>query len=144
MTTHDSKACCERPAALSEGYSPRGSYQTLASTRCYITGPRDAKKAVYFIYDVFGFTDPTLQGADILASRGKEEYLVVVPDFFDGKPVQPEWFARDTEEKCQKIADFMAGIADPKPHIERMDKVLNAAKDEFSNVKGWASIGCEV
>ena len=65
-----------------------------------------------------------------------------MPDFFDGNPVQPEWVARGTEEKRQKVADFMAGIADPKPHVERIHNVLEAAKDDFSNVEQWASIGC--
>ena len=143
MSTHTSKACCETPAAVSEGYAPKGTYETFSNTKCYITGPKFAKKAIFFVFDIFGFTEQTLQGADILASGGKEEYLVVMPDLFDGKPVQPEWFARDTEEKKQKVAQFMAGIQDPQPHIDRIQNVLEAAKGGFSRVEKWGAIGCK-
>ena len=144
MTTHTSKACCERPVAVAEGYTANGAYQTLANSKCYVTGPRDAQKAVYFLFDVFGFTNPTLQGADILGAKGKEPYLVIVPDLFDGKPVQPEWFAdKDKPEHQQKIGEFMSKLQDPKPHIERVQEILKAAKEEFKSVESWGTIGCE-
>ena len=144
MTTHSSKACCETPAAVSEGYTARGAYQTIANTRCYIAGPKDAQKAIYLIYDVFGFTDPTLQGADILASKGQQKYLVIVPDLFDGQPIQPEWYANEEEEENKKkIAEFISKIKDPKPHVERALEIQASAKEEFNSVESWGVIGCE-
>lgn len=139
MSTHESKACRERPpAAIDEGYTPKGNYETYANLKCYVTGPKDAKKAIYFIYDVFGFEMPTLQGADILSSTG---YLVVMPDFFDGAPVKREWFARDTEEKKEKIAQFMTRISDPKPYIEKVYAILTALKQAY-HAESWGAIGC--
>jgi dienelactone hydrolase len=141
MSTHTSKACCERPAAVTENYTPQGTYQTVGNTKCYITGPKDAYKAIYFIYDVFGFTNPSLQGADILASQGKEPYLVIMPDLFDGKPVQPEWFA-DREAHKDKISAFMSKLQDPEPHVKQVLDILVAAKEEFKDVQSWGAIGC--
>lgn len=144
MTTHTSKACCERPAAISERYNVKGTYQTIANTKCYIIGPKNARKAVYFIYDVFGYTSPTLQGADILTAKGKEQYLVIVPDLFDGRAVQAEWFAdRDKPEHRQKIAQFMSRLQDSKPHVQRVLEILKAAMEEFTSVESWGTIGCE-
>lgn len=141
MTTNSSKACRETPAAVSEGYEAQGSYQTISDTRCYIIGPSDATRAIFYLYDVFGFTEQTLQGADILASKGTRPYLVIIPDLFDGKPIQPEWFARDTEEKKQKIDDFMAAIRNPTPYIERIHRIFDAAVQKFPGVERWGTIG---
>lgn len=141
MTTHSSKACCERPpAAQAENYSPKGTYETHVDLSCYVSGPRDSKKGIYFIYDVFGFQAPTIQGADILSSTGN---LVVMPDLFEGKPIKTEWFARDTEEKKENIAKFMDRISDPKPHIEKLNAVLASLKQAFPTVENWGAIGCK-
>lgn len=93
------------------------------------------------IYDVFGFTSPSLQGADILALKGREPHLVIMPDLFDSNPVQPEWFA-DKEAHKDKISAFMAQLQDPKPHVERVLEILAAAKEVFSGVESWGAIGC--
>ena len=52
-----------------------------------MTGPKDADKAIVVIYDIFGYFDQTLQGADILATCDeKHKYKVYIPDWFKGKP----------------------------------------------------------
>lgn len=138
MTTHASKACCETPpTAHATGYTAKGTYSKHADLDCYITGPRDAKKAIFFIYDVFGFQEPTLQGADILASGG---YLVVMPDFWEGKPLLKEWFA-DRERYKVEVEKFMARIQVPKPHIAKLDAVLASLKDSFPSIEKWGTIG---
>ena len=59
-----------------------------------VTGPDDAKKAILFIFDVFGYFPQSLQGADILAnSDDHQKYKVFIPDWFDGKPCPIEWYA---------------------------------------------------
>jgi len=51
------------------------------------TGPSSAKQGILLIYDIFGFFDQTLQGADIIAhSDNEHQYQVFMPDFFDGSP----------------------------------------------------------
>ncbi|KAK5117214.1 hypothetical protein LTR85_008982 [Meristemomyces frigidus] len=139
MTMHASQACCETsPAAFADDYASKGTYETYSNIRCYVTGPRNAKKAIYYIYDVFGFQSPTVRGADILSSGG---HLVVMPDFFDGKPMKPEWFARDTDLNRLDIANFRKGIADPKPYIEKVHVVLGELKEAFPTVDKWGAIG---
>ncbi|KAF2173670.1 hypothetical protein M409DRAFT_61980 [Zasmidium cellare ATCC 36951] len=104
-STHSSAACCSTPVPKATAdYTPKGTYQTLANTKTYITGPASATKALFHIYDIFGFRTPTLQGADILASAG---YLVVMPDFFAGSPAEPAWM--DGSEEGGKNIGFCWG-----------------------------------
>lgn len=142
MTTHASAACCSRPTAIATDYKPTGQYQTVGTTNYYITGPSGAKKAIFFMYDVFGFTPQTLQGADILAGKGKEPYLVMIPDLFDGQPAQAGWFARDTEEKKAKIAEFM-GRLNAEAHVNSVLQCAGEVKGKYDAVETWGAIGCK-
>lgn len=63
-----------------------------------VTGPDDATKAIVVIYDIFGYFEQTLQGADILAHSGEQKYKVYIPDFFKGDPCPIEWY-----EKCTLV-----------------------------------------
>ncbi len=57
-----------------------------------VTGPADANKAIVLIYDIFGYFDQTVQGADILAyGDEKQKYKVFIPDWFKGEPCPIEW-----------------------------------------------------
>lgn len=67
-----------------------------------------------------------------------------MPDLFDGKYAQHEWMARDTEEKKQALSNFLAGLADPAPHLENVHKELDAFKKAFPTVERWGSIGCKL
>lgn len=81
------EACCNIPPVVSKGYKPRGSYEEIGGMKTYVTGPADATKGILVIYDIFGYFDQTLQGADILAySDDKQKYRVYMPDWFHGKP----------------------------------------------------------
>jgi hypothetical protein len=52
-----------------------------------VTGPDDATKAIVVVYDIFGYFDQTIQGADILAySDHHQKYKIYMPDWFEGKP----------------------------------------------------------
>lgn len=52
-----------------------------------VTGPADATKAIVIVYDIFGYFDQTIQGADILAYGDKnQKYKVFMPDLFHGVP----------------------------------------------------------
>lgn len=92
-----SHACCTVPPVISKGYDAKGTYTTIDGMKTYVTGPSDAKKALLVIYDIFGFKDQTIQGADILATSDKEnQYKVFMPDFFEGKPVDISDYPPDT------------------------------------------------
>lgn len=59
----------------------------LLATTTDVTGPKDATKAIIVIFDIFGYFDQTLQGADILAhSDESQKFRVFMPDWFKGKP----------------------------------------------------------
>jgi hypothetical protein len=55
------------------------------------TGPSDATKGIVVIYDIFGYFDQTVQGADILATSHEQKYQVFMPDWFKGEPAPIEW-----------------------------------------------------
>jgi dienelactone hydrolase len=138
--THTSAACCDAPISRSASkYSARGTLHSIVDTSCYISGSSDASKAIFFIYDVFGLQNPTWQGADILAAAG---YLVIMPDFFDGEAAKVEWMDLPDEEKKAKLGSWMGKIADAKPHIARIHRILDAAKARYPSVQGWGAIGC--
>jgi hypothetical protein len=43
--------------------------------------------AIVIIYDIFGYFDQTIQGADILAFGDEQnKFKVYIPDWFKGKP----------------------------------------------------------
>ena len=53
----------------------------LSSRKIDVTGPADADKGIIVIFDIFGFFDQTVQGADILAtSDDHQKYRVLMPD----------------------------------------------------------------
>lgn len=56
------------------------------------TGSKDAKLGILVVYDIFGFFNQTLQGADILAYTDKDrQYQVFMPDFLEGNPADVSW-----------------------------------------------------
>lgn len=58
-----------------------------------MSGPANASKALFFVFDIFGYFPQSLQGADILATSDKDHnYQVFMPDFFDGKPADISWY----------------------------------------------------
>lgn len=73
-------------------YSPPSEESLSLSPFAYcafsdVTGPADATKAIVVIYDIFGYFDQTVQGADILAyGDDHHKYKVFMPDWFRGKP----------------------------------------------------------
>ncbi|KAK3338627.1 hypothetical protein B0T25DRAFT_561220, partial [Lasiosphaeria hispida] len=76
-----SEACCNIPPVVSTGYDAKGSYGEVDELKTYVTGPDDASRGIVVIYDIFGYFDQTIQGADILAtSDAHQKYKVVIPD----------------------------------------------------------------
>lgn len=64
-------ACCKLPAILSD-YQSHGEYVELNGMRTYLVGDSTADKAIFVIYDIFGYFNQTLQGADIMAHGDTE------------------------------------------------------------------------
>ncbi|KAK9753440.1 hypothetical protein K7432_017962, partial [Basidiobolus ranarum] len=77
-----SKACCSLPPVVSN-YAPKGTFEQIDDLPVYFVGPKDAKKAVVVIYDIFALHPNTHQFCDILGEIFN--FRVAMPDFFRGK-----------------------------------------------------------
>jgi hypothetical protein len=69
-------------------------FWTLAHDRLLpdVTGPDDATKGIIHVFDIFGYFDQTVQGADILASSDDHhKYKVFMADWVNGDPANIEW-----------------------------------------------------
>lgn len=153
------EACRTIPPVIPQGYTPKGTYQTLASLNTCtlpspplspfyphaltikpdITGPRDASTAIIDIYDIFGLSPQTIQGADILSIRLNA--LVLVPDFFHGDGAKHEWLPADTEEKMSKLMGFVGSKADIPTNAGVLVEAVKVYRETFSSVKTWGSLG---
>ncbi|KAL6694778.1 Alpha/Beta hydrolase protein [Trichoderma pleuroticola] len=110
-----SAACCNIPPIVSKGYQPKGSYEEVGGYKTYVTGPADATKAIVVIFDIFGYFDQTVQGADILAyGDDHHKYKVFMPDWFRGKPCPIEYYPPDTPEKQEALGKFFGEFPPPK------------------------------
>lgn len=135
-----SKACCTLPPAVAEDYTTKGSYETIGGLKTYVTGDKTASKAIFLLYDIFGYSPPTLQGADIISAAG---YLLVIPDLLNSRLAQAQWFSSTAEEDVKTKNEFMAYIGDMPQHLQRFKTSLAALKSEYKSVEKWGSIGCE-
>ena len=109
-----------------------------------ITGPSSATSAILMVYDVFGFSSQIQQGADILAYGDKDhEYLVVMPDFFDGKPADISWYPPDNKEKEEKLGGWFKEHGPPAKGVARVPKIVKEIEQNHSNIKSWGIVGYE-
>lgn len=136
-----SEACCNVPPVVSKGYKPKGSYEEIGGYKTYVTGPADATKAIVVVYDIFGYFDQTVQGADILAfSDAHQKYKIYMPDWFEGKPCPIEWYPPDNEEKQKGLSNFFATFPAPKV-AGKVPAYVDAVKQHNSTVTKFALIG---
>lgn len=136
-----SAACCNIPPVVSKGYQAKGSYEEIGGYKTYVTGPADATKAIVVIYDIFGYFDQTLQGADILAySDDHQKYKVFMPDWFNGKPLPIEVFPPQTDEQQKQLGDFFGTY--PPPKIAGLvPDYVKAVKDKNSSLSKFGILG---
>ncbi|KAI9276153.1 Alpha/Beta hydrolase protein [Sporodiniella umbellata] len=112
------KACCSIPA-VSSNYAPVGSLEEIGNLSVYTVGPKDAKKAVLVIYDIFAMHTNTKQFCDILAQHCG--WKVVMPDFFRGDD------ANDRMGDIPAMLEWLKKIGDIEvitPDIQRVEKHL--------------------
>ncbi|KEF62863.1 uncharacterized protein A1O9_00836 [Exophiala aquamarina CBS 119918] len=134
-----STACKTTPAIVLEGYKPRGVYETVSGLNTYVTGPKNATSGIVDIYDVFGFSSQTLQGADILAARTNS--IVIIPDFFNGESVSHDWLPADSEEKKTLLTKFLSEKAAYPQNVGLLLGVAEDCKKRFPCAKKWAAFG---
>jgi len=136
-----SQACCNTPAVVSKGYQPKGDYIEVDGLKTYATGSKDAKLGILVVYDIFGFFNQTLQGADILAYTDKDrQYQVFMPDFFEGKPADISWYPPDNKDKEEKLGEFFKTQAAPPKTLPRIPKIVEDL-GKSRGIEKWAVIG---
>ncbi|KAK4227538.1 hypothetical protein QBC38DRAFT_477692 [Podospora fimiseda] len=134
------EACCNIPPVVSTGYSPKGTYEEVDGLKTYVTGPADATKGIVVIYDIFGYFDQTVQGADILAISHHEKYKVFIPDWFEGEPCPIEWYPPNTEEKQKSLGAFFG--KNPPPGVAaKLPAFVKALGAKNPSIKSWGVLG---
>ncbi|KAL7746604.1 hypothetical protein RI367_008004 [Sorochytrium milnesiophthora] len=106
MTATLSDTCCSLPPVQSD-YTPKGDKIKIGELDVYTVGPKDAKHAILFLYDIYGNHASTYQTADLL-SHGLNAHLVL-PDYFGsakppmekGIPAVMEWLADYSWDKLK-------------------------------------------
>ncbi|KAF4621529.1 hypothetical protein G7Y89_g14546 [Cudoniella acicularis] len=148
-----SAACCSIPPVVSKGYEAKGKYETIGGLKTYVTGPADATKALLYIYDIFGYFPQSLQGADILATAGKEHnYQVFMPDWLEGNPADISWqqgknadfgkrYPPDTKEKGEKLGNFFQTTGAPPKTAQKVLGFLKEIEKTNLNIKTWGIVG---
>lgn len=138
-----SKACCSIPPVVAKGYQAKGEYKTINGLKTYVTGPESASKAILVVYDIFGFFDQTLQGADILSTSNEKKYRVFMPDFFEGSPADISWYPPQTDEHKQKLGNFFQTQAAPPKTLSKIPQVIEEANKLAPGGKGfeWSILG---
>ncbi|KIW26152.1 uncharacterized protein PV07_09272 [Cladophialophora immunda] len=140
-----SEACHSVPTVVPKEYTPKGNYETFAGLKTYITGPSttNPKIGIIAIYDIFGISPQTLQGADLLSSATQfnDSAVVLVPDFFNGSGVQFDWIPTDTEEKKLLFGTFMAQKAGIEKSRAALLEVVGECKAKLPTVEHWGVYG---
>lgn len=108
--------------------------EKVGELEAYVIGPKDSKKAIVVVYDVFGYWPTTKQGADLLAEATKAR--VVMPDFFRGDPFPQEKFPTDSDEKKQSLQAFFGKQGNFQARKPELDAVAEALKKD-----GAAKVG---
>lgn len=140
-TSGHSAACCNIPPVVSSGYAKKGAYSTVGGYKTYATGPQDATKGLVVVYDIFGYYDQTLQGADILATSDEHtKYRVFMPDLLKGDPCPIEWYPPTDDDKQKKIGAWF-GKHGPQPAAEEVRKYVEVLKRENPEIKSWGILG---
>ncbi|OJJ54434.1 hypothetical protein ASPSYDRAFT_61054 [Aspergillus sydowii CBS 593.65] len=117
-------ACCSIQPVVAKGYKAKGEYQTINGLKTYVTGPTTATKAILMVYDIFGFVDQTIQGADILATSCHQKYRVFMPDFFEGGAADISWYSPTNEEQEQLLQQFLHTKTTPLPAISKISAMV--------------------
>ncbi|OLY84241.1 putative AIM2 family protein [Smittium mucronatum] len=96
---------------------------------CYVSGDKNSKAAIVYIYDIFGNHSNAYEGADIFARHG---YRVIMPDFLRNNPVRVEMLGDwqriksrfETKESYEMLESDFKAVKDYLVNVEGFDKVL--------------------
>lgn len=104
-----------------------------------ITGRKDATVGVIDVYDVFGISNHTKQGADLVSKA--LDAVVIVPDLLKGTYAKTEWHPLDSDEKRNLFFGFLRGYAAPHKHINDFLELVKQFQALFPSVTKWGAYG---
>ncbi|QKX52965.1 uncharacterized protein TRUGW13939_00036 [Talaromyces rugulosus] len=135
------EACNTIAPVMAVGYEPKGDWVEVAALKTYIAGDKStATKAIVEVYDIFGPSNQTLQGADLLAAALNA--IVLVPDLLKGEYAQYTWFANPTPENTALKNAFMGKVMMAfGPYVELLASVVIDAKAKFDGISSWGGLG---
>jgi dienelactone hydrolase len=132
-----SAACCSTPRIIGEAYQHQGEFIELNGTKVYTAGPEHASKAVFIIYDIFGYSYQILRGADKLA----QHYRVFMPAFFGEDPAPLSWMPFDGPADEQKLDDFCEGPGETQKTLAKVEELRHAFQQTYPEIEAWALAG---
>ncbi|PON80189.1 Alpha/Beta hydrolase fold containing protein [Parasponia andersonii] len=134
-----SSRCLENPPSLSST-SGAGTVQEVGGLKTYVTGPLHSNRAILLVSDVFGYDAPNLRYSLLfdhvsirkLADKfaAADQFLVVVPDFFYGDPID---LSNPDREGWLKVHNKEKGFEDAK-------QVIAALKSKGVSAIGAAEV----
>ncbi|KAI9644904.1 hypothetical protein NHQ30_006938 [Ciborinia camelliae] len=136
-------ACNTIPPVTKVNYKTKGTWETFAGLPVYVSGASNPTTALMIIYDVFGAAPQTLQGADLLAAALEPlNTVVIVPDLFNGKAAQAEWYKPDAsrEAKAAKAA-FMESAFTIETWEKPVGELVVDCGKKWDGLKAWACLG---
>jgi len=129
-----SAACCSVPPVIAEDYKEKGQYKNYAGLKTYFTGPTDTGRAIVIIFDIFGFFPQTMQGADMMASSTNS--LVIMPDFFKGKPMDLSVYPPKSDDDRKAIQNFTKTTGNSEERLKELNIILEALKKDGAKKVG--------
>ncbi|KAG0025385.1 hypothetical protein BGZ82_010056 [Podila clonocystis] len=118
-------ACCNTPSTETQ-WNNKGEYQILSTKiagddrKTYRTGPKDSKRGLIAVYDIFGYHPTTLQFLDRVASS-HAGFQLSAPDFFKNGGITNEQMGAGVMPWIHENGDFK------KNHINEL--ILAAVED---------------
>ncbi|KAM0174096.1 hypothetical protein ACHAPC_010137 [Botrytis cinerea] len=107
-----------------------------------VLGASNPTNALMVIYDIFGTAPQTLQGADLLAAALEPlNTVVIVPDLFNGKKAQAEWFKDPSEEAKAAKAAFVESAYAIDKWEKLVGEVVADCGEKWDGIKAWACLG---
>lgn len=108
------------------------------------SGLDTATKALFIIYDVFGYSYQILQGADFLASQG---YKVFMPDFFGDDPAPMSWMpmpdatGKEPPVNDKALDDFCEGPGNTEQTVEKVLRLRQRLQADDKRIQEWGLVG---
>lgn len=98
-----------------------------------MTGSREPRRVLIFVYDIFGPSSQALQGADRI-SQHVSDIMVILPDFFKGKHL--------TENTLSTARDFLQSTGAFDVNVEVLFReVIPQVQERFPSIEKQR-IGC--